>query len=60
MEFLYLLEKIRVPVLNEFLLAITALGEETALFNDSWPCGYGCQSADEDCLQSSQTVGAGQ
>lgn len=30
MEFLYLLEKIRVPVLNEFLLAITALGEETA------------------------------
>ncbi len=30
MEFLYLLEKIRVPVLNEILLAITALGEETA------------------------------
>lgn len=30
MEFLYLLEKIRVPVLNELLLAITALGEETA------------------------------
>ena len=30
MEFLYLLEKIRVPVLNEFMLAITTLGEETA------------------------------
>lgn len=31
MEFLYLLEKIRVPGLNEFMLAITTLGEETAL-----------------------------
>ena len=30
MGFLYLLEKIRVPVLNEILLAITMLGEETA------------------------------
>ncbi len=30
MEFLYLLEKIRVPVLNEFMLLITRLGEETA------------------------------
>lgn len=30
MAFLYLLEKIRVPVLNEFMLAITTLGEETA------------------------------
>lgn len=30
MEFLYLLEKIRVPVLNEFMLAVTTLGEETA------------------------------
>ena len=30
MKFLYLLEKIRVPVLNEFLLAVTVLGEETA------------------------------
>ena len=30
MEFLYLLEKIRVPVLNEVMLAITLLGEETA------------------------------
>lgn len=30
MEFLYLLEKIRVPVLNEFMLLITHLGEETA------------------------------
>ena len=30
MDFLYLLEKIRVPVLNEFMLAITTLGEETA------------------------------
>ena len=29
MEFLYLLEKIRIPVLNEFMLAITTLGEET-------------------------------
>lgn len=30
MELLYLLEKIRVPVLNEFMLAVTTLGEETA------------------------------
>ena len=30
MEFLYMLEKIRVPVLNEFMLLITRLGEETA------------------------------
>ena len=30
MEVLYLLEKIRVPVLNEFMLLITQLGEETA------------------------------
>ena len=30
MEFLYILEKIRVPVLNEFMLAVTTLGEETA------------------------------
>lgn len=30
MEFLYLLEKIRVPGLNEFMLLITQLGEETA------------------------------
>jgi len=30
MQFLYLLEKIRIPVLNEFMLAITTLGEETA------------------------------
>ena len=30
MEFLYLLEKIRIPVLNEFMLAITYLGDETA------------------------------
>lgn len=30
MEFLYLLEKIRVPGLNEFMLLITRLGEETA------------------------------
>ena len=30
MEFLYFLEKIRVPVLNEFMLLITHLGEETA------------------------------
>lgn len=30
MEFLYMLEKIRVPVLNEFMLLITQLGEETA------------------------------
>ena len=30
MEFLYLLEKIRVPVLNEFMLLITTFGEETA------------------------------
>lgn len=30
MGFLYLLEKIRVPVLNELMLAITTLGEETA------------------------------
>ena len=31
MEFLYMLEKIRVPGLNELMLAITTLGEETAL-----------------------------
>ena len=30
MEFLYLLEKIRIPGLNEFMLLITQLGEETA------------------------------
>ena len=30
MEFLYLLEGIRMPVLNEFMLAVTTLGEETA------------------------------
>ncbi len=30
MELLYLLEKIRVPVLNEFMLLITRFGEETA------------------------------
>lgn len=30
MQLLYLLEKIRIPVLNEFMLAITTLGEETA------------------------------
>jgi len=30
MEILYLLEKIRVPVLNEFMLLITRFGEETA------------------------------
>ena len=31
MEFLYFLEKLRMPGLNEFMLAITTLGEETAL-----------------------------
>lgn len=30
MEFLYLLEKIRIPVLNEFMLGITYLGDEIA------------------------------
>lgn len=30
MEFLYMLERIRVPVLNELMLAVTTLGEETA------------------------------
>ncbi len=30
MEFLYLLEEIRMPILNEFMLTITRLGEETA------------------------------
>lgn len=30
MNFLYLLESIRLPVINEFMLAITQLGEETA------------------------------
>ena len=30
MNFLYLLEDIRMPVLNEFMLAITTFGEETA------------------------------
>ena len=30
MEFLYWLESIRIPVLNDFMLAVTQLGEETA------------------------------
>ena len=30
MQFLYLLEQIRVPVLNELMLAITYLGDEIA------------------------------
>ena len=30
MKFLYLLENIRMPVLNEFMLSVTMLGEETA------------------------------
>ena len=30
MRFLYLLEKLRMPVLNELMLAVTTLGEETA------------------------------
>lgn len=30
MELLYMLEKIRMPILNEFMLAVTTLGEETA------------------------------
>ena len=30
MELLYFFEKIRVPGLNEFMLAITTLGEESA------------------------------
>lgn len=30
MGLLYMLEKIRIPVLNEFMLAVTTLGEETA------------------------------
>lgn len=30
MQFLYWLENIRVPILNEFMLAVTMLGEETA------------------------------
>ncbi len=30
MEFLYFLESVRMPVLNEFMLAVTKLGEETA------------------------------
>ncbi len=30
MQFLYFLEDIRIPVLNEFMLAITTLGDETA------------------------------
>ena len=30
MEILYMLEKIRIPVLNELMLAVTTLGEETA------------------------------
>lgn len=30
MEFLYFLEKLRLPVLNEFMLLVTHLGEETA------------------------------
>ena len=30
MDFLYLLEKIRMPGLNELMLAVTQMGEETA------------------------------
>ena len=30
MSFLYMIEKIRIPVLNELMLAVTTLGEETA------------------------------
>lgn len=30
MQFLYILEKLRMPGLNEFMLAVTTLGEETA------------------------------
>ena len=30
MEFLYLLEEIRVPILNEFMLGVTHLGAEIA------------------------------
>ena len=30
MDFLYLLEKLRVPGLNELMLTVTRLGEETA------------------------------
>ena len=30
MDFLYFLEKLRIPVLNEVMLLITRLGEETA------------------------------
>lgn len=30
MEFLYFLEKLRMPILNELMLAVTTLGEETA------------------------------
>ena len=30
MDFLYLLESIRIPVLNDFMLAITYLGDEIA------------------------------
>ena len=30
MSFLYMLERIRIPVLNELMLAVTTLGEETA------------------------------
>ena len=30
MQFLYLLEKIRMPGLNEVMLTVTHLGEETA------------------------------
>lgn len=30
MRFLYLLESVRVPILNEFMLLVTQLGEETA------------------------------
>ena len=30
MKFLYLLEKIRIPVVNEFMLGITYLGDEIA------------------------------
>ena len=36
MEFLYLLEKIRFPLLNEIMLAITLLGDEMGDYDDTF------------------------
>ena len=40
MQLLYLLEKIRVPILNEFMLAITYMGDEIAFLLEHWQISF--------------------